>query len=328
MLVVMHGFIAAVPRELPNIVNTCWMNAILQCFFNLSDLKTELLEKKLYKADTLADVFVETLRAIEKTHVKGIVQAEDLVFLRTNLGHEGFVLNQFADSAQFLGLLNNHLFSDDFGEHDWLDEQKPAIDDLKKMVYCEEKNVYFPTDNPRAIRKEDAHETSFLSIPHRESVQKAFNDYFSSKLIELDQFKPADNPVQHSERSYLLNSPEYITVVIAWTRAQNKIDVTEKLEVPVGQENIIQYYYDLVGAAVNLSEVHYIAYVKDAEVWYRCDDFPAPEIKKVEKPFIESGRPLVLFYKKQKNQEHKDNARLQEKLFQLAMSLQALAHKI
>lgn len=317
------GCTKACPIGLKNCGNTCWMNAALQCLFNMDEFNDHI-QKITYPQQSLAasyqDVYQKYKTAQKTLGVKVIGPLlngmyKELQKRNRDVDPTEFALGKQLDSAEGFTIL--------------LDNIVDGFPQISNLLQIKEKQKIFDVTQKNVVSITEKTQSLFLSLnatkgKEYESLFNLLNNYFGYEEVTYGE------PLTKYYKKYFLNDlSEYLIINIAifsydWgTGEKFKIDwigtVPMQLNMSSFFESILLQFnteYTLIGAIAHSGTLdwgHYVAYVLRNTEWYYCSD---DIVERVKYPLEKGGTPYLLVYK--------SNAAMQQ-LTALAESLQELS---
>lgn len=265
------------PIKINKIGQTCYINAVLQCLFQIKPLinftKDGLNKPELngyYNNDSLADHFVKLVNYINNQDLSKKIDLPQAfyqaVFKSFNISQDSFNLQQ--DSSELLSKLLSSL--DDTDICQGIKNKPEFINQLSQIFNIsikEKSNSEIKTNN---FNKLD------LPIIGKNNVKlnTCLDEYFAQN---------SQNPKK------LINIPEYLILTLNRGLTDNResekdytkvsfnlddLELTKYLDEELKKQDKLEYeLVSFIGHSGSLNKGHYIAYVKsENSIWYLCDD--------------------------------------------------------
>ena len=290
-----------------NMGNTCYMNASLQLLvrcsaftkyiLNMGDISSKVL--KCYKI-SLIDYFNPKVTTLEPTIIKRFIadKLPEFIGFRQHDAHE-FIIHA-------LDML-----------HEALKEDKDSLSKLANIspediisklfdckLYTEIKSL--ESDGSTLIKEPDRIVTLPIPEGSTTSLDQCFKKYCEPELLDGEnRWFDEDNgvKVKAEKRMKICNCPKYFIVALKRYRVKGNsvMKASEKVECPLVWE-YDKYEYHCRGFVVQtggLNGGHYIAFIKQGEKWYCCNDSTISEVSedKINSVICHS---YILLYVKQK----------------------------
>ena len=310
---------------LENIVNTCYMNSVLQCLNNVNELTLYFLENKIISKNenTLLAEYINVLRELSnKSNKKGYFAPRNFkkVFQNKN---SMFRNNEQDDSAEFLAnllyLLNNDCKIYDKYE---IPDFEIRDEELKEeiMDYYDENNTiiskfFINFIEIKEIYKEskynniDYEPNYFISLPVQKggkpilTLKDSFNEFNRKK-----QFLNDDNTQSFHETLKIVTVADIL--IINLKRVVKNKHFSHFLDYP-NRFNVLEYgcinptnkssFFSLIGIVKHIGNQyggHKVAYCKDKNNWYIFDDKKAEPIN-VSDSYPREILAFLLFYQRE-----------------------------
>lgn len=290
-----------------NMGNTCFMNSALQLLFRCSAftkymLNTDNFESKVLKCYkiTLTDYFNPKVHSLEPTIIKRFIadKLPEFIGFRQHDAHE-FIIHT-------LDMLDESLK----GENETLPSLSTINSDeiISKLFDCrlftEIKSL--ETDGETLIKEPDRIVT--LPIPEKSNpnLNDCFEKYCEVEILDGDnKWYDEDNnkKVKAEKRMKICNCPKYFIISLKRFNVKNGTlyKINNSVHCPL-EWTYDKYTYHCRGFVIQsggLGGGHYIAFIKNGDTWYCCNDSNISEVSydKIEKVI---GHSYILLYVKQR----------------------------
>lgn len=300
------------PKGLPNIGNTCFANAALQCILNTDALQKHLTQSQSNKQ------FTKELKSIFKSNKYESIDPSPLlrlVWQNSSVFHPG----EQNDAHEFIVFLLDKLHEElkipfkgakgiemDKAEKSWarhLEKNYSVVSEefqgqLKTTLICQKcKNT-----------KERYEPFMYLSLslnPNTSSVEDCLDNYQKEELLSGSNSwycKSCQSPEQTLKKTQIYRVPNYLIIHLkrfknASTKNSDFINYTESLHLRTSlRAQVLFELYSKIKHTGIISGGHYIAESKQDNIWYNFND------NSVQKTaFCSSADTYLLFYKKSLN---------------------------
>ena len=239
------------PKKLANIGNTCFMNAALQCLYNMTEFTDAILATppNFYKPKSIAELYKNLLKELRETNKDVITPTEFCPRIWQEIGQTA---GSQGDVKAVVDLLFQHVLKDDL--------QAPA-----KPYYAELIEYTIKTtdilNNGEMRSREISSPTFVLS-----------GNNFQASLADITT--PRNNPDGSQRIRTFTKTGRYLVC----TKAFGK---TEPFPFPT-KFDLAQNSYNLISCAFHRGSSdqsgHYVAYVKKNNRWFYCSDTTIEEI--------------------------------------------------
>lgn len=291
-----------------NMGNTCFMNSALQILFRCSAFTKYILNNKFeskvlkcYKI-TLNDYFNTGVNTLEPTIIKRFIadKLPEFIGFRQHDAHE-FIIHA-------LDLLDESL--------------KKEKDNLSKLSLVEPNNIIsklFDCKLFTEIKSLDSSSETLIKEPDRivtlpipessnnPTLDDCFVKYCETEILEGDNkwFDEKNNKkVRAEKRMKICNCPKYFVIALKRYKmsGNNLYKMNTSVKCPLTWD-YDKYKYHCRGFVVQSGGItggHYIAFIKQDNQWYCCND---SNVSVVDEERIKGiiGSSYILLYVKQKN---------------------------
>lgn len=320
--------------------NVCWMNADLQCLFNMNDLNN-LIKEITYPVTSLAAEY-KKLYKIYREAEHNLTVDEVIPFINFINAKSQFVEGVQQDAQEGMQELLDSL----------AENQK-----VKDLVSFTELKILKHPESQVEIKQIYDQPATMLHIPIRKnkSIESIMGDYFT-KSVAKNYVYPAEYGAfvgDVDQYLYIAHLSEYLIinpVIFAWDpkgfNTENPTQPGARIKIPItfAPETLnmspfvferhageFSTHYILEGVVAHSGESayrgHYIAYVKRLGKWYTCNDsiISQSDVLAIDPEFT----PYILIYKRteEPQQEEMSAENNYEQLVKLAESLQELSQK-
>lgn len=274
---------ATVPARLQNIGNSCFMNAALQCTYNMNDLTNLLLTKQdWYNQGTTASAYIDFIKKVQLKQ-PGVMNPGAIC----ERGWAMFPERAQQDASEFLVFLLDHLINKDIKastrERLRQYEDKSPRSDISDLFCPLLHQDVMPAGEP--MRRTIVHQT-LLQLPLVQGDRKLNHclDHFFSETMPEGSRKRL--------KSSFAETPQYVILSLN-RKTYGKDPVTQKykedrladpISFPLRGLDFAPYFtdptkskgtYDLIGIIAHSGSAiggHYTAYVLVGNQWYYCND--------------------------------------------------------
>lgn len=279
-LVAMLPIMGMGPSGIKNVGNNCFMNAGLQCLLMFDDLTHLLLRKECaYRPDSFTASYIDFLHSPSAE----VLNPEQLwsrgwAMLKQQQGTS-------QDTDEFLTELFSHMIKED------LEAETEPQQDLVRLFNTKISSQisYAPTG---FVSKPKLEEMIPLSIPLQQGdicLYQCLHHFFQPEIIDydLDYDLPTQKRVKAQKQLFLEETGKYLVISLRRKikQADGKvIRLNDQIAFPLQLTALNDYFsnpfrnpgtYDLTGVIMHSGDEekgHYIAYIKRANSWYRCND--------------------------------------------------------
>ena len=316
------------PKKLANVGNSCFMNAALQCLYNMTEFTDAILATppKFYKPKSIAELYKNLLKELRETN-KDVI--EPIEFCPAVSKAIGQAAGTQGDVKAVVDLLFQHLLKDDLVLKDDLEVPPPA--------------PYAPLIEYTIIIKDtysNGNEKSRVSSPLIPNFLLSGDDFKSSFTdfttpTDFPTPKNFDDVVIVQRISKFTKAGRYFVCTKAFGKIK-PFPFPTKFDLGEYSEKSTLDYYDLISFAIHYGKSdqsgHYVAYVKKNNTWFYCSD---TVVKEVKGPMIEryarrgyeesmTNLPILLIYERQIT----ESPTLKNNLLELEQDLSALSAQI
>jgi|GEM_PF-6830175 len=285
------------PIGLTNCGNTCWMNACLQCLFNMEGFNQEVI-KVPYPTCSLGASYVTVYKTY--THTKEVLPTTLLDPFITQLNKRmGGTAGVQQDSQEGMTTLLDALLS-----------SKDSEGATQKLLLQESQSI------------KDLDGTIKTSAPQEPAVYLSLRVSLGQEQYGLENLLHhyfADDPVEwgpelkiHNRKPSLMHLSDYLIITVGIfatdftsdTLQKQKIywkgTVPEILDMDAfidAQQKTLPTQYQLIGVVVHmggLNSGHYVAYINKNNQWFYCNDDTIHPLSSL----TFSGEPYIIFYKR------------------------------
>lgn len=295
-------YIQPAPPYLPNLGNTCYMNAMLQNVFNLPEFNDFLFKHhELYAQDDFVSAYLDLLKNQQFKSGKRIVSrdAQERFYtyvdscLVCNITDKPRVECRKPsytqqDATEFFGkfLINvTDKFPKDLDKIP--DSAKRAFVSIYvAIIDCVTKNYQLKREGIQIMQPLPTQ--SFLGKNYN-SLSECLKAYFSAETVEykIDNKLPIIECQKYFRIKYLsdyvffyLNRFAFDVSTLSQKKLTHSIQIPSSIDLGHYYETPVKQEYDLIGVVIHYgsttSSGHYIAYIKDQydplQNWYVCDD--------------------------------------------------------
>lgn len=263
-----------IPPQLKNCGASCYMNATIQCLYNIQPLTDYLLtsvNKNWYPQNNLIPLYIDLIRAITISPQK-IVQPLQAFAAQTRQRMSQVTQRKGAqqeDASEFLGLMINDL--SDTTQHNDFFELLFNTRYMQSQVY--EQPVAYKTES---VEREPLPYLPLIAKNNKDLTQclrQFFIDTIEGGKIYNEIIYAPDVLILSLKRFEFAKTASKIANAITIPRTINLYDFVYEKE----NHNRDDYTYELIGAIIHgggISGGHYTAYIQEWNTgeWYLCDD--------------------------------------------------------
>lgn len=330
------------PIGMQNLGNTCYMNAVLQCLYQIQPLTDFMLSTDAYyKPDSVAAEYADLIKYIQNTTEKTVAAKKFCipVFKDIFFGAK----YQQEDAGSFLTNLLSHL-----EDYDIIKSKKYKKNPVKELIFGKVISTIMPEGCP-VSSLEEIFGSIILEV--KSTLTESLYSYIKPKKI-IDGYIYKGKSVEAYLEVKISKTKQYL--ILQLNRYSHNliggVVITTKNTDPVkfplkdldlknymlDPKSVIDTKYDLISFVQHrgsLTSGHYTSYVKHGDKWFYCNDSCITPVsnEKMEE-IAQNGNdgtgftPYLLFYKRQTEENIVFDLEISD-LVGLTSSLQGLAAK-